>query len=476
MASKQQPEIKPRYAFLTGNAGTGKTFKVKEMVRKDKKYGLLCATTGIAAVNLSGAADSETVTTVNSALKYGDTESLEDNYASGRLTRTLKEVSGKYRRIIIDECSMMPAEQLNLITKAIQDINKLEEVQRRGGFGIMLTGDFCQLPPVQGNYAFKSQYWPDYATNMVRLKKCHRQTDLDYVAALNFARQGDGENAAAILADNKKITWLDESSTQFDGTTLFAVNKEVDRFNEVHLQRLVQAGNTLVKLPSRRWGKQRGEWKQIPEELICTINSYVMILSNQTPEFLWVNGDCGWVRDVNVGRKTLTIELARNGKYVDVGWVNRRVLEKDLPMGMSQPRYCTMAQYKEWLEEQDEESVTRETLPIYYREYLRELTELDKTSRESATMPYFDYTEKRWVMGEIWYSPARLAYATSCHKSQGLSLDRVQIDFGHKFFGEPAMAYVALSRCKSPAGLTIVGNPGLVARRTNVSRDVVAWL
>lgn len=477
MSNKSIEQVSPQFAFLTGNAGTGKTYKVKQMVAKDKKYGLLCATTGIAAVNLSGASDDETVTTINSALKYGDTESLEDNYAAGRLGRVLKELSVKYRRIIVDEVSMMPAEQLNIITKAVMEINKLDEVQKRGGFGILLTGDFCQLPPVSGKYAFKSNYWAEYAANMVRLKKCHRQQDLDFVEALNAARMGDGEKVAGLLEANSQITWLDESSTKFDGTTLFAVNKEVDRFNDVHLERLVQEGKKLIKLGNVRWGKQKTEWtKNIPDELVCTVDSYVMILSNQTPEFLWVNGDCGWVRDVNIGRKNLTIQLARNGKHVEIGWVNRKLLEREPPNGMTNPSYCSMAQYKEWLETDTDELVTRETFPIFYRQYLRELTEQEKKNRKSPSDPYFDFIEKRWVMGEILYSPVRLAYATSCHKSQGLSLDRLQIDFGHKFFGEPAMAYVALSRCKSPAGLTLVGNPGLVERRTNVSREVIEWL
>lgn len=464
------------FTFLTGNAGTGKTYQVKKAVQEDKKFGLLCATTGIAAVNLSGAAENEVVTTVNSALKYGDLESLEDNYAAGRLHRQLKQISAKHRRLVIDECSMMSAEQLNIITKAVQEINKLEEVQVRGGFGILLTGDFCQLPPINGNYAFKSQYWKEYAANMRRLTKTYRQTDKQYIEALNWARKGEGDKVAEILGADSQVTWNHSISTSFEGTTLFATNKEVDRFNEVHLQRLVQAGNKIVTLPSIRWGMQKPEWRNIPEELVLADNGYVMILSNHTPDFMWVNGDCGWVRDVHVGRKVVTVELARNKQQVMIGMVNRKYLERDTPAGKTKPRYCNMRQYKEWLESETEEVVNSTTFPILYRQYLREMTEESKKERVASSEPYFDYEQGKWVMGEIWYSPLRFAYATSVHKSQGLSLDRLQIDYQHKFFGEPAMSYVALSRCKTPAGLTIVGSPGLVERRTNVSREVLEWL
>lgn len=42
----------PRCAFVTGAAGTGKTYQVRERIRSDPREGLLCATTGIAGVNL----------------------------------------------------------------------------------------------------------------------------------------------------------------------------------------------------------------------------------------------------------------------------------------------------------------------------------------------------------------------------------------------------------------------------------------
>ena len=49
--------------------------------------------------------------------------------------------------------------------------------------------------------------------------------------------------------------------------------------------------------------------------------------------------------------------------------------------------------------------------------------------------------------------PLDLAYAMTIHRAQGMSLDRVHVDFSGAF--GPAMCYVALSRCRTLQGLTV---------------------
>ena len=71
-----------------------------------------------------------------------------------------------------------------------------------------------------------------------------------------------------------------------------------------------------------------------------------------------------------------------------------------------------------------------------------------KTLNNTFIVPYYKYINMHDE--ELWfhYMPIKLAYAISIHKSQGTTIDLVEINIGDDIFAS-GQAYTALSRAKS---------------------------
>jgi ATP-dependent DNA helicase PIF1 len=411
--------------FLCGSAGCGKTFEIKRRIEADPSYGILSASTGIAAVNLSAV-------TINSLLGYFDSDGLRDNYLTGRLTTALHKLALEFRWLVIDEVSMIDGLQLDLIYRGLQQANDYADI--KSPMGIVLVGDFAQLPPVKAKFAFEAECWEHFDAHTTRLTRIWRQDQQEFLQALNFARRGQGGPAAEVLS-SVGVRWETALDTDYDGTTLVPKNDQVDRFNQLKLDGHKGAKFTVS---SRRWGQQRSEWKSIPFNLILKEGCYVMILSNakiddETGKFPWVNGDCGHVE--SVGTYSLDIRLVRTGAVVSVPKLVRSVAVKDKP--------------ERW----------------------------DSTLRQDGWYAGEHRDGKgKYVIGQVEYYPVRLAYASTVHKSQGLSLDKLQVDIRNSFFSHPGMLYVALSRCRTLEGLRIVGQRERFVMHCKADERIQRWL
>jgi ATP-dependent DNA helicase PIF1 len=431
------PEIRQqlhkRFAFVTGKAGTGKSTLLRLEDENRPDYIEKASTTGIAAINCGGR-------TINSLLKYFNTESLERSYKSGKLHYHLRNIRAKKKVLGIDEVSMMDAKQLDIILTALDDIaqDDMDDESRNGKFhdlGLHLIGDFCQLPPVNAEFAFKSQYWKEYfEPNIVKLETIWRQDDEEFINAINFMRAGKGKEAVKFLK-KAGVEFTSKLDNHFNGTTLIPNNRDVDSYNA---KRLGELSTPLIRYAPIRRGSQdkawdrnsKGEWG-IPFEQRFKLGAYVMILRNDTKNFTYVNGDCGEIVSFDKNTNTFGVKLVRNNQIVSIS-----------------PYIQFNYQYEQPSEGQF----------------------------NSMFLPYQDSLTGHWVVGSIQWIPLRLAYASTTHKSQGLSLDKVQIDSRPDFYGYPSMAYVSVSRCKTPQGLVIVGNEYDFSSKVCTNKDVLKWV
>lgn len=414
------PPDEPQFLYIAGTAGTGKSYQARQ---RAKLYpdAILTASTGIAAVNLEG-------TTINSVLNYYDTGNLQTNYELGRLNQRLRALAlSGFTRLIIDECSMMDGRQLDILCMAIDEVNEWLAKEDKPVMGLTLVGDFAQLPPVEAPYCFQQPSWERFENNTIMLTEPRRQADPDFVRALQAVRRGDKQ--AAVNYFTPLITSTEERN--FDGTTIMAKNDEVDRYNKIRMSWLPGA---VERYESVRTGDHLAEWKNIPQFLELKPNCLVMILSNRftgpadARELIYANGDLAhYIKPMDIpGRpfdpKTAMayVKLIRDGS---TQIVTRVLREKKVPTGAKGVK-----------------------------------------------------KEREHKEGSIDYLPLRVAYGSTVHKAQGLTLDRVQLMINSQFWMKSGMLYVGLSRARTPQGLRIVGSVKQFEARVRANPLIARWL
>lgn len=445
--TSQSAEPDPtRCEFICGVAGSGKSYTVISRLQEDPSYALLTSSTGISSVNLNA-------TTIHSALGFFDLDSLRDAYIRGSASKRLRDIVAEgYQNLVLDEISMVSCQMLDILVQIFDQVNEtLKEGQKP--IGLVLVGDFAQLPPIPERnsgvrrpaipWAFDGTSWPRFEANTKKLTKIWRQDNPTFLEALNAARRGDGRACVDYLT-SAGMEFQSSNDLNFDGTTILAENKHVDAFN---LEALKKVRGRDMHLPTRRWGRESSEWKNIPHpEIKIRENAYVIIRANKPNgrgKFEYVNGEGGHVRGLTeTGRGVpplINVELVRTGEIVKVNPIVRSVSFRDKPTDFK-----------------SDEKV-RESGAYYPRQHLNS-------------------GDKRYVVGQIHYYPLILGYASTAHRSQGLTLDRVQVDMRAWQFKNPGMGYISLSRCRSLEGLRIVGQPERVAAACVSDPRVARWL
>ncbi len=281
--------------FLTGSAGTGKSFLLQTFLRdtSGEKFPVL-ASTGAAAILIGGR-------TFHSFFGLGIMEgglqaTLERALKNKLVLKRIKKIQG----IILDEVSMIPGEAFN----AAESIARLGRGKGLpwGGLKIIAVGDFAQLPPVSRNpgfrdWAFLSEAWRKSNFKKSVLREIMRTTDQAFASILADVRVGNLSPQVERFLNRRMIL---DSDTGYSGALLFSRKFEVDKINKQKLDELsgpVKSFETeyVGPEPSVRSLKVNAP---IPEKIELKKKALVMIRQND-PRGRWVNGSLGHVQDIN---------------------------------------------------------------------------------------------------------------------------------------------------------------------------------
>lgn len=278
--------------FLTGGAGSGKSFLIRHYMKEiDTKELPILASTGAAAVLLGGR-------TFHSffglgIMEGGSDATYERASKDNKLMARLRKVEG----VIIDEISMIPGQAL-MIAEALAQKARDSKLPW-GGMRIIAVGDFAQLPPVtqtgQRDWCFLNEVWRVSGFQTVMLSHNQRVSDNLFLDILHDIRHG--------LSTPRVRDFLNEHIQSHDpdhpGTRLFPRKINAEKFNQM---KLAELNEEEVVIDSIYFGSEKHieilmKTAPVPVKLQLKLGCRVMFLQND-PQKRWVNGTRGVVTDI----------------------------------------------------------------------------------------------------------------------------------------------------------------------------------
>ncbi|NQU99983.1 MAG: AAA family ATPase, partial [Parcubacteria group bacterium] len=278
--------------FLTGSAGTGKTFLlnkfIKHLEKKEIKVGVT-ASTGIAATHLGGR-------TIHSWVGMGIEQYMDDK-AVRKLIKNydLRERIREASILIIDEISMIDADRLNLINKICKAAK--DPFRAFGGMQIVMCGDFFQLPPIDrekvAQFAYDSFAWQHSEIKICYLEKQFRQNDLKFTGILNKIRKNKAGQAELALLKTRLYKSVKSSVKP---TKLYTHNINVEAINDHELSCINEEEKVyhMVEHGSPDLVKVLKKSCLSPEDLKLKVGAVVMFIKNNFVDG-YVNGTLGEV-------------------------------------------------------------------------------------------------------------------------------------------------------------------------------------
>nr|OQO23367.1 hypothetical protein B0A51_08041 [Rachicladosporium sp. CCFEE 5018] len=492
--------------FYTGSAGTGKSTVLRAFVRGLKNQGKrvdIVAPSGIAALAVNG-------TTIYSYAGWTP-DHFKQPLHKLRERANAKRVRARLCAtdcLIIDEISMVSSDVLMRLDRIMREVRGKYreghyagafELKPFGGVQIVVTGDFCQLPPVrpfqyyvtcggdplpgwdrqdgrvlvcpvcseeykdEEKWAFATKgVWDECNFAYIELKEIHRQSDKRFIEILQTCRK------QRPLSDAQRSLLLTEKPDPEGAVKLMPTRAEVERENLQQFRKL--PGQTLnfrcrdifefhspdepdlqVKGTPKYDGQPHGPLKALndhrfEEQIELKKDMLVILLCNLDFEAGLVNGSQG---------RIIGFEEYSPAQVMIPAKALARTNGPD-PADLMRER-----EYHKFMQNQ---SVAQSPIVLFTNDVTRTIYAQCQISELGAHEPFSILARTQMPLLASW--------AITCHKSQGMTLSRCIVYLQKSF--ERGMAYVALSRAKNLEGLKVVSLPRSLDMPGN--EEVRVWL
>jgi ATP-dependent DNA helicase PIF1 len=470
-----------RNVFYTGSAGCGKSTVLKAAVKRlkamNKKVSIL-APTGRAALQVDG------MTTWSYMGWTPDNHKMPiDKLIQKGWQNKVKTRFEETDILIIDEISMVENHHLERISRALKGVLcykvPTEEAPAFGGLQVVVTGDFCQLPPVKpfqhciecgremklddedasncpeshgpfpedDKWAFRSKAWNEANFVHIHLKEIHRQSDAYFIRMLQKCRLG-------IPLSQGETRTLMTSRTIENPTKILCTRNEVSCINNAEFDRLNTPSHTFLAEDRFTWNGQNHQ--------DLTKNAY---------------------RNLDGSLQVLADSQLEQCTRLRVGMLVILQVNLDLSKGLCNGSQGTICGFEEF----DFQKLPISSKKAKYVDYLATSIIVGPHSRlrERQIHQFIrNQPERVWPIVQFHNGLRRTIYATcrvnslgdsepysllhrtqiplipgwaiTAHKSQGMTLNRVIVNLSRAF--AEGQVYVALSRATSLDGLMVEGD------------------
>ncbi len=413
--------------FLTGKAGTGKTTFLKYLKEHCNKNIVVAAPTGVAAINAGGV-------TLHSLFQlpfqpfFPNLISRSDLRSKLKYSRSRLDTILKMDLLVIDEISMVRCDVIDAVDEILRSVRKRPHLLF-GGVQVLFIGDLYQLPPVakRDEWELLSDY---YASPFFFDAQSLREEMPVFIELSTIYRQKDDTFIQLLnrirnnSMDEETFELLNERfqpdfrpAAEGDFITLTSHNAQADAINQRELSKLFGESFSYK-------AEVEGDFPEnnYPADADIKLKKGAQVMFIKNDVFgNYFNGKIGIVHSLDDDE----IVVNAGGELI---YVNQESWENT--------RY-----------------------------------ELDRKEGKL----------KQETLGTFTQYPLRLAWATTIHKSQGLTFNHVMIDAAKAFAG--GQVYVALSRCTRLDGIVLLSkippqaitcNPHVVAIQNRFSGNTLA--
>ena len=374
-----------RNVFLTGSAGTGKSYLLNQYIdylKKRKAKLAIVAPTGIAASHIGG-------NTIHSFFGIGLKSQISDQDLDFLLQKKyLHDRLSKLKVLIIDEVSMLSPDLFESIDKILRAF-KFSNLPF-GGVQLVLSGDFFQLPPVmkefkEKRFVWQTELWKRADLKILYLEEKYRQSDPELISILDEIRSGE---VSELSGEKLKKRMEVKDNSKIKPIRLYTHNVDVDSINLEELNNLDENSHYFeaIEKGSQKNLERIYKTSLVKSDIELKKGALVMFIKNNY-EKNYLNGSLGIVVDF---KNNLPVVELNDGREI-------------------------LVEREEWRYED----------------------------------------EKGNIKAVVKQIPLRLAWAITIHKSQGMTLEKAEIDLSKTF--EVGQGYVAISRVRSYDGLFLKG-------------------